>query len=575
VTTTVVKIPDELTLTPRAIVAGFPGPALLLDSGGHVLAANQPGAELADGVRLGKTPRIGEIAREAAAHGRPAQGDIEIMRGDDPTTLDIIALPLSHRTTMFVLVLARESTLERNFINALVSSRQLFKDLVSCSSDFAWETKADGTFAFVSNRGALGHGARELFGRSPANMRVAPPDGSEPGPFPFDSREPLNDIEVWLEDALGEPACLLTSCVPVFDEQRVWLGARGVCRDVTEARKRDSALRRLRDREHLIGEIVNAIRTEVEPGEIFDAAVRSTATTLRATHCWVVRRFSDGRFTRPLRYAGPGGEPSSDLSESVAAQLGGAADDVFVRLSDTTWHVLTGLARHHNLMKGAICAARAEGDQPWDDEDRALMVGVSDHLGIAIAQIESRERLEELSRTDELTKLFNRRAFTEEVERRLHALARSKRRAALFYVDLDNFKKVNDIRGHQQGDEALKALAAMLVRTSRAGDIVARLGGDEFAMWLEETDMPSAQAKADLLLGESRVLRPYSGSDDFPLGISIGVAMTDPASDEKFEALVHRADETMYHSKRGGKGRWVISPGPGLPTVERARREHA
>jgi len=171
--------------------------------------------------------------------------------------------------------------------------------------------------------------------------------------------------------------------------------------------------------------------------------------------------------------------------------------------------------------------------------------------------------------------LFNRRAFTEEVERRLHALARSKRRAALFYVDLDNFKKVNDIRGHQQGDEALKALAAMLVRTSRAGDIVARLGGDEFAMWLEETDMPSAQAKADLLLGESRVLRPYSGSDDFPLGISIGVAMTDPASDEKFEALVHRADETMYHSKRGGKGRWVISPGPGLPTVERARREHA
>jgi diguanylate cyclase (GGDEF)-like protein len=222
-------------------------------------------------------------------------------------------------------------------------------------------------------------------------------------------------------------------------------------------------------------------------------------------------------------------------------------------------------------VKGAICAARAEADVPWDDEDRALLVGVSDHLGIALAQIESRERLEELSRTDELTKLFNRRAFVEEVDRRLRALARSQRRAALIYVDLDNFKKVNDVRGHQTGDEALKALAVMLSRTSRAGDIVARLGGDEFAMWLEETDVPAARVKAELLLGESKVLRPYSGSDEFPLGISIGVAITDPGSDETFDALIHRAAETMYKSKRGGKGRWVISPGPAAVVIEQER----
>ncbi|MSO65702.1 MAG: diguanylate cyclase [Alphaproteobacteria bacterium] len=259
-----------------------------------------------------------------------------------------------------------------------------------------------------------------------------------------------------------------------------------------------------------------------------------------------------GLFGAPLQYAGPGGVLPAPLASAVSDQMCGTSSDIFVRIKDHTWHALIAKAAHHDRIKGALCVARTDQDGPWDDEDRALLADAADHLGIALAQIEGREKLEELSRTDELTKLFNRRA-------------------ALFYVDLDNFEKVNDIGGHQQGDEALKMLASLLVRTSRAGDVVARLGGDEFSMGLEEMDQSAAIAKAEALLAESKILQRFSGTEEFSLGISVGIAVTDPDSDEPFDGLVARADETMYSSMRGGKGRYALSPGPGRAPIEQSR----
>ncbi len=129
---------------------------------------------------------------------------------------------------------------------------------------------------------------------------------------------------------------------------------------------------------------------------------------------------------------------------------------------------------------------------------------------------------------------------------------------ALLYVDLDNFKQVNDVHGHQRGDEALVALAEILSGGSRVGDIPARLGGDEFALWLEETDAAAAEAKARTLLEQARSLRAYSGSPDTPLGISIGIALSDPALDESIDELLARADEAMYAVKKGGKGSFAL-----------------
>ncbi|MDA0261796.1 MAG: GGDEF domain-containing protein, partial [Proteobacteria bacterium] len=110
-----------------------------------------------------------------------------------------------------------------------------------------------------------------------------------------------------------------------------------------------------------------------------------------------------------------------------------------------------------------------------------------------------------------------------------------------------------------RGDEALRAVSGML-QDSRIGDIPARLGGDEFALWLEEVDERAAITKAEKLLEASLALREYSGSVERPLGISIGIAVSDSEMREAIPDLVARADEAMYRAKRGGKGSYEITP---------------
>ena len=260
---------------------------------------------------------------------------------------------------------------------------------------------------------------------------------------------------------------------------------------------------------------------------------------------------------RPVGTAG-GADPLEAVNAATNA-LELDTEEGVVAVESSGLRVLAAAARYHDALNGAICIARAPDAGPWDEDTTTLLEGVGDHLGIAIAQIESHEKLEELSRTDELTGLLNRRAFFSDIEQRLQVLTRRKRRAALFYIDLDNFKQVNDIHGHKRGDEALVALSHILVEGSRIGDLVSRLGGDEFAMWLEETDETAAVHKAEALFGAARALEEYSGGPDHPLGISVGIAVTDPDSREPLKSLIALSDGAMYMIKHGSKGSYAIA----------------
>ena len=170
------------------------------------------------------------------------------------------------------------------------------------------------------------------------------------------------------------------------------------------------------------------------------------------------------------------------------------------------------------------------------------------------------EALRTLSCTDGLTGLLNRRAFAEEVGRRHRHALRTGRPAALLYIDLDHFKGINDARGHQQGDAVLKGVGGLLAGATRASDVVGRLGGDEFAIWLEETGLAGARAKAAALVAAAATLSQPSPSTGAALGFSIGVAVFDPAGNEALDALIGRADGAMYQAKRAGKGRFVVAP---------------
>ena len=166
-------------------------------------------------------------------------------------------------------------------------------------------------------------------------------------------------------------------------------------------------------------------------------------------------------------------------------------------------------------------------------------------------------QLRERSLHDALTGLANRSLFFDRVE---HAIARLGRQGgemiAVLFIDLDNFKKVNDTLGHARGDRLLALVAERLMKVVRGADTVARLGGDEFAVLLEavtSADGPVVVAERALSL----LSMPFElNGESVNVGASIGIAVQ---ADGKTgtDAFIHEADAAMYEAKRAGKGRAV------------------
>lgn len=411
----------DTALQPEMLLPVFPGPAALLDADGRTLDANRAAEPLLMALGDGRLPALAAAIDATLEDGLPRQdkADLPGLRGGAALQITLLPHGGPERISRRLLMLGRDNTLERNMLQALMQSRQLFRDLVACSTDFAWETKADGRFGFVSPRGALGFSARELEGHLPEDF-VAEESLEHPRPsrWPFAAREAMSGVEVFLRFKDGKVGCFEVSCTPARDATGAWNGARGVARDVTEARERVEALRR------------------------------------------------------------------------------------------------------------------------------------------------AHKQLNTLANTDGLTGLLNRRAFIEELDKRLARHFRNGLVGTLIYFDLDNFKKVNDVRGHQAGDEVLKAVAEAARHALRVVDMASRIGGDEFLLWLEETGPDAAVSIAGRLMEAAADISKVWGVEGYPLGFSIGAVFARTDVEEGAESLIARADAAMYVAKKGGKGRMHIAALP-------------
>jgi diguanylate cyclase (GGDEF)-like protein/PAS domain S-box-containing protein len=178
------------------------------------------------------------------------------------------------------------------------------------------------------------------------------------------------------------------------------------------------------------------------------------------------------------------------------------------------------------------------------------------------------EKLRQLAFHDPLTLLANRNLFRDRVEHALTRAQRSGRRAAVMFLDIDNFKNINDSLGHDAGDRLLQTVAQRIIQTSRSSDTVARLGGDEFGVLLEGTGTPTeVQRVADALI-ESLGAPFLLDGREVRVTASIGVAFS--GSDSTAKALLSNADLAMYHAKAAGKNRHVAFQ-PQMQTMLRER----
>ena len=156
--------------------------------------------------------------------------------------------------------------------------------------------------------------------------------------------------------------------------------------------------------------------------------------------------------------------------------------------------------------------------------------------------------------TDPLTAVFNRRGWDEAAARAFAQARRHQQPLALLLIDLDHFKHINDSRGHQAGDAALRFLGKILHRQQRAGDIVARVGGEEFYVLMPMTDATAARV-FDRRLRD--VLATWASARlGHDLGFSAGLACLED-TDEDIAALAERADQALYRAKAAGRGRLI------------------
>ncbi len=164
------------------------------------------------------------------------------------------------------------------------------------------------------------------------------------------------------------------------------------------------------------------------------------------------------------------------------------------------------------------------------------------------------EQLRQLSFTDDLTGLYNRRGFLALAEQQRRVANRERKPMMVVSVDLDGLKGINDTFGHKDGDAAIAATAQILRESFRDADLVARMGGDEFAVLLTGGAAEFDHEKLEERLRE--VVGKHNGASDRQYGISVsaGFARFDAAGTEAFEDWLHRADTMMYEEKRRKRG---------------------
>lgn len=208
-------------------------------------------------------------------------------------------------------------------------------------------------------------------------------------------------------------------------------------------------------------------------------------------------------------------------------------------------------------MIGALAVDNLMTSRPITRSDISSLMNYATQVGLAIESFRTHEEIRNQSVTDPLTGLYNRRFFDNSLAQELARSQRYRRACSLIMVDIDHFKRVNDVYGHAAGDEIIKQIATLLRENTRTMDIVGRYGGEEFAIILPETPPQNIMVVVHRLLKLTREMKPSvkkMAADGRQVTVSLGVSSfrggTTSAGD-----LLKKADQSLYQAKKGGRNR--------------------
>jgi diguanylate cyclase (GGDEF)-like protein len=243
----------------------------------------------------------------------------------------------------------------------------------------------------------------------------------------------------------------------------------------------------------------------------------------------------------------------ASLSLVLREGAGPAQGDAMLARRGLRGAVMAALSVEGRIL-GSLMVGRCRGDlRSFTEEDRRLLEALAPQVGVTVEKLRLDERINHQAFHDSLTGLANRVLFADRV---VHALERrvepGRLRAAILFIDLDDFKVVNDTLGHPSGDLLLQGVTRRLRRVVRPFDTVARLGGDEFSVLIEDLAGPEeAVAVAERFLEELTGAFDLHGTP-VTIGASVGIAIADRPS-MTYDHLLREADVAMYRAKERGK----------------------
>ncbi len=448
-------------------------------------------------------------------------------------------------------------------------SETRFRSLTEMSSDFYWETDTEHR---VTRRGAGEKSTPFLpivtpIGKTRWEIPSFVPDqaGWEAHRAVLDAHEPFRDFEICRPAEDGGERWTLVSGDPIFDGDGRFLGYRGVGRDITEQRRAEKRQAAHARQQELVAEFGRYALGLHETQALFDDTVRTVSRGIEADAV-AYYELLPGEDKVVLRAGGGGARGGAAIAVSARDAIGRSLKSGEATLirdlsaselrlpaasGDAMQSVLAVPVRGELRSYGVLYALSARRGA-HGDADKGFLEAVANVLSAALQRIESEQRLAYLAQFDNLTGLPNRALLH---DRFSQMVVQSKRHGSclgVMFVDLDDFKMVNDTLGHTAGDTLLKEAATRLSECTRSGDTVARIGGDEFAVVLGDL----ARAEDAAIVAQKVIDRlsqrfAVDGHDTF-VTASIGIAVF-PGDADNADALLAAADAAMYRAKESGR----------------------
>ncbi|MEW6226728.1 MAG: histidine kinase N-terminal 7TM domain-containing protein [Bacillota bacterium] len=441
-------------------------------------------------------------------------------------------------------------------------------DIVPMARDAVIEGMSDGVIVLnVRNRivdlnpaaGRItGRTAAEAIGRPAAQVISGRPDLIEPY---------LEMAAARAEVILGEHETERSYDLylsPLRDRRGRLTGRLVVLRDVTEQKRAEAALRESKEKIESLHDVARRLGACETEEEVYQLTIDAAEKILNFSMCYLGVMEGNELVTKVASSeALPRTGADRHLYESLAAKACTSRESqIFL---DTNECIQPGQAQGYFRSGVAVPIADigvvellSTKPNAFTCDDVRMLELLVGHAAEAVRRIQLQEELKEQAIRDPLTGLYNRRYFSQMIDKEVERSRRYSHSITFLMIDVNSFKEINDRFGHQAGDRVLQEIGSLLQKQVRQSDVVVRYGGDEFLIILPETQVRT-EAVAQRLRAAIARWNEKNRIVNFPVTLAIGTSCWDPAGTESVEAALHRADQRMYEDKgrQAVKGRHV------------------